>query len=151
MALLALLLVGSDSGRDTAQLLRNAGSADNPAPLLWQAAENGSEQAQDRLVAFASMTQSQYWLNKLVALDNADAAWALYQSSDGNMTDDRLMRLAAIGNVPEAQMQYAFTTDDPQEREKWLKRSAQQGYLPGQAALADWYLLNGYADKALPW
>ncbi|MBU2976993.1 sel1 repeat family protein [Alteromonas sp. C1M14] len=151
VALLALLLVGSDSGRYIPQLLRNAGSADDPAPLLWLAAQKGSQQAQDRLVAFASITQSEYWLNKLVSLDNADAAWALYKSTDAAMSDKKLMRLAAIGNVPEAQMQYAFTTDDPVEREKWLKRSAEQGYLPGQAALADWYLLNGAAEKALPW
>lgn len=151
MALLAILLIGADSGRDTSQLLRNAEEAQVPAPLLWLAAKNGSTRAQSRLVAYASRVESVYWLNKLVTLDNAEAAWALYHLIGDDSKSDRLMQLAAVGNVPEAQMEYAFTTEDPEKRETWLQRAANQGYLPGQAALADWYLLKGEPDKALPW
>ena len=151
VALLAILLVGSDSGRDTRQLLHNAESASNPASLLWLAASNGSGVAEDRLVAWATMQGSAFWLNKLVALDNADAAWALYQLVGDDAKSDRLMSLAAIGNVPEAQLAFAMTTDDPVKRETWLKRAAGQGYLPGQAALADWYLLHAQPEEARPW
>lgn len=151
MALLAILLIGADSGRDTSQLLKNAEEAQSPASLLWFAAKNGSSAAQSRLVAYATSTGSEYWLNKLVSLGNADAAWALYHLIGDDAKSDKLMQLAAVGNVPEAQMEFAFNTEDPQKREAWLKRAANQGYLPGQAALADWYLLNGEPDKAMPW
>ena len=151
VALLAILLVAADTSHDSKQLLLNAEYAEKPAPILWEAARNGSEVAETRLVAWASMNGSEYWLNKLVALDNADAAWALYQLVGDDDRSDRLMGLAAIGNVPEAQLAYGMATEDPVKRETWLKRAAKQGYLPAQAALADWYMLNQQPEEARAW
>ena len=42
-------------------------------------------------------------------------------------------------------------TENPDKREKWLIRAAEQGYLPAQAALADWYLLHAKPELAKPW
>ena len=151
VALLAILLVAAETRHDSKQLLLNAEYAEKPAPILWEAARNGSEVAETRLVAWASLNNSEYWLNKLVALDNADAAWALYQLIGDDEKSDRLMGLAAIGNVPEAQLAYGMATEDPKKRETWLKRAAKQGYLPAQAALADWYMLNEQPEEARAW
>ncbi|RDV26101.1 sel1 repeat family protein [Alteromonas aestuariivivens] len=151
LALLAMLLLAGDLARDTAQLVRNATSAKFPQSLLWQASQQGSELAQSRLVELAVAQGQQYWLERLVSLGNADAAWQLYQLVGDDETTERLMRLAAKGNVPEAQLEFALSTDDPAKRETWLLRSARQGYLPAQAALADWYILHQKPDLARPW
>ncbi|WP_075609522.1 tetratricopeptide repeat protein [Alteromonas pelagimontana] len=151
LALLALLLVSADSGRQNQQLIQNAQAASYPAPLLWRAALQGSDSAQQLLTGYAQSNGDEYWLNKLVALGNADAAWALYQMVSDDDKSTTLMRLAARGEVPEAQMKYALATDDPEKREAWLVRAAEQDYLPAQAALADWYLLHSQPDKARPW
>jgi hypothetical protein len=91
-----------------------------------------------------------YWLENLVSLDNADAAWLLYQLIGEESASERFMALAAKGNVAEAQLAYAMSSQSPKKREKWLIRAAEQEYLPAQAALADWYLLHDQNKKAKP-
>ena len=44
-----------------------------------------------------------------------------------------------------------MATENPEKREKWLIRAAEQGYMPAQAALADWYLLHAQPELAKPW
>lgn len=150
-SLLIMFLVRSDMGQDPHQLTFNAQSAAQPASLLWIAAKQGDEVAQQALIDYAVVSQQDYWLNKLVKIGNPDAAWALYQQAGDERSGDRLMKLAAVGNVPEAQLQYAMATDVPEKRETWLLRAANQDYLPAQAALADWYLLHSAPEKARPW
>lgn len=131
--------------------------------LLWHAAIQGNEDAQALLLqvfesAFltnfssSDVTQAdaRYWLEKLVKLENADAAWLLYQMQGEEGTSERFMYLAAMGGVPEAQLAYAMATELPEAREKWLNKAAQQQYAPAQAALADWYLLHGEQQLAKP-
>ena len=60
VALLAILLVAADTSHDSKQLLLNAEYAEKPAPILWEAARNGSEVAETRLVAWASLNNSEY-------------------------------------------------------------------------------------------
>jgi len=121
------------------------------APLLWSAAKQGSVDAQTALVALASSASSEYWLRKVVSLDSAEAAWALYQLLSAEGKGERYVALAAQGGVAEAQLSYAMSIDNPDEREKWLVEAATNGYSPAQAALADWYLLKGESHKAKPW
>ncbi|MFZ8199944.1 sel1 repeat family protein [Alteromonas portus] len=132
--------------------------------LLWIAAEQGSENAQARLLNeferahaanfpstnFIDEATATYFLEKLVNLENADAAWLLYQILGEEGASKRFMRLAALGEVAEAQLAFAMSTDSPEKREKWLVRAASQNYLPAQAALADWYLLHGQQQLAKP-
>jgi len=160
LAILALLLITGDSGRHQFQLLKNAHSAHNvstnaieqgPHVLLWLAAKQGDMTAQHQLVTLATASESQYWLEKLVSIDNADAAWALYQLLGEDAGSQRFVQLAARGNVAQAQLTFAMSTTDPAQREKWLLRAAEQAYTPAQAALADWYLLQGQSDLAKPW
>lgn len=151
IALLALVLVASDWGRYPPQLLHNAGQADAPGALLWEAARQGSKTAQQQLVALAKQQQQDYWLEQLVRLRNPQAAWALYELNAEAADSDRLMRLAALGGVPQAQMELALSHDNANGREKWLTRAARQGHLPAQAALADWYLLKQQPEAARPW
>lgn len=121
------------------------------APLLWSAAEQGSVEAQTALVALASSASSEYWLRKGVSLGSPEAAWSLYQLLNIDGKGERFIALAAKGGVAEAQLSYAMSTDNPEERERWLVEAANNGYSPAQAALADWYLLKGEAEKAKPW
>ncbi|WOI35592.1 sel1 repeat family protein [Alteromonas sp. CI.11.F.A3] len=163
---------GSDiAASDTASTdLTSSTSANNPPPLkqsvyalLWLAAQNheqsgtsqgsdnASEEAQRLLITLASKNNAQYWLEQLASINNADAAWALYQLLGEEAASDRLVRLAALGNVAEAQLAFAMATENPEKREKWLIRAAEQGYMPAQAALADWYLLHAQPELAKPW
>lgn len=131
--------------------------------LLWLAAQNheqsgtsqgndnASEEAQHLLINVATKNNAQYWLEQLASINNADAAWALYQLLGEEAASDRLVRLAALGNVAEAQLAFAMATENPEKREKWLIRAAEQGYMPAQAALADWYLLHAQPELAKPW
>lgn len=151
LAIVALFIVRADSTFAPHVLIHNASSAANPAPMLWRATNQGSRQAQAILVRIASEARQRYWLELLVAKDNPDAAWALYELSDPDGGQADLMRLAALGNVPEAQLSYAMSRDDPAFREKWLKKAAGQGLASAQAALADWYLLYNKPQKARPW
>lgn len=160
LALLALLLIAGDSGRYVPQLLHNEkvlseNDAENDDAmryvLLWSAAMQGSSVAQQRLVTLAGANNSIYWLEKLVAVNNADAAWALYQSLGNKTTSEQYVRLAAMGNVPQAQLAFAMSTNHPEKREQWLLRAAKQDYAPAQAALADWYLLQNRHDDARVW
>ena len=132
--------------------------------LLWLAAKQGSENAQARLLGeferaynagfiatdYIDETTAIYFLEKLVNLENADAAWLLYQILGEEGASQRFMRLAALGEVAEAQLAFAMSTDSPEKREKWLVRAASQNYVPAQAALADWYLLHGQQQLAKP-
>ncbi len=151
LAIIALIIVSADTAYDPQVLRHNASAAKFPAPLLWRAAQQGDGAAQSRLVDVASTQRSRYWLELLVAQDDPAAAWALYEMSDSEADQSDLMRLAALGNVPEAQLSYAMSKDDPVFREKWLKEAAGQGLLSAQAALADWYLLYDKPKKARPW
>ena len=121
------------------------------APLLWSAAEQGSVDAQTALVTLASSASSEYWLRKVVTLGNPEAAWALYQLLNVDGKGERFIELAAQGGVAEAQLSFAMSTDNPEERERWLIEAANNDYSPAQAALADWYLLKGESHKAKPW
>lgn len=132
--------------------------------LLWLAAKQGSEDAQNRLLVeferaynagfkatdYIDEATATYFLEKLVNLENADAAWLLYQILGEESASQRFMRLAALGEVAEAQLAFAMSTDSPEKREKWLVRAASQNYVPAQAALADWYLLHGQQQLAKP-
>ena len=132
--------------------------------LLWLASKQGSEVAQSALLMqFEKAHEEQfapqngieestatYYLEKLVNLENADAAWLLYQILGEEGASQRFMRLAALGDVAEAQLAFAMSTESPEKREKWLIRAASQDYLPAQAALADWYLLHGQQALAKP-
>ncbi len=169
---------GSDAAdSDTASAdLTSSASANKPSPLndaqplkqsvyalLWLAAQNhdqsatsqgndsASVEAQSVLITLASKNNAQYWLEQLASINNADAAWALYQLLGEEAASDRLVRLAALGNVAEAQLAFAMATENPEKREKWLIRAAEQGYMPAQAALADWYLLHAQPGLAKPW
>ena len=148
------------NARDTSY---NEGLNNATFALLWHAAIQGSEDAQALLLqafesAFlknfsssdATQADTRYWLEKLVKLENADAAWLLYQMQGEEGTSERFMYLAAVGGVPEAQFAYAMATELPETREKWLNKAAQQQYAPAQAALADWYLLHGKQQLAKP-
>lgn len=137
---------------------------DNALALLWLAAKQGSDTAQVHMLeifesayntGFSSTVSvdqetATYFLEKLVDLENADAAWLLYQILGEEGASERFMRLAALGDVAEAQLAFAMSTDSPEKREKWLIRAASQEYLPAQAALADWYLLHGQQQLAKP-
>lgn len=137
---------------------------DNALALLWLAAKQGSDTAQAHMLeifesaynnGFSSTATIEkdtttYFLEKLVSLENADAAWLLYQILGEEGASERFMRLAALGDVAEAQLAFAMSTDSPEKREKWLIRAASQEYLPAQAALADWYLLHGQQQLAKP-
>ena len=137
---------------------------DNALALLWLAAKQGSDTAQVHMLeifesayntGFSSTVSvdqetATYFLEKLVNLENADAAWLLYQILGEEGASERFMRLAALGDVAEAQLAFAMSTDSPEKREKWLIRAASQEYLPAQAALADWYLLHGQQQLAKP-
>lgn len=151
LAVIALFLLSGDTGFSVPQLLRNAAQATNPAALLWSAAIQKSERAQQALVAYAAENDSTYWLNRLVKIGNADAAWVLYERAPPEADSSRLMRLAAMGNVPDAQQAYAMSVEDPEIRETWLLKAARQDYMPAQAALADWYLLQQQPENARPW
>ena len=150
-ALLLVVTLQADSGQYLRQLLHNASSATHPQTLLWQAVQQNSLQARQRLIDESEARQDEYWLQQLVSLGDADAAWTLYQMLGEEQASDRFMRIAARGNVPEAQFNFAFSTDDPTKRKTWLLRAAEQDYVPAQAALADWYLLMGQTDEARPW
>lgn len=174
LAVFALLIVAGDSGRFTPQLTHNAFAVlsdsnvtsvqvSGALSLLWIASVNGSESAQAILISefekahsvnfensAISQDSASYWLEKLVKLENADAAWLLYQMLGEEGASERFMRLAAIGDVAEAQLAFAMSTDSPEKREKWLVRAASQDYVPAQAALADWYLLHGKQKLAKP-
>ncbi len=151
IALLALVLVSADAAHYVPQLLANAQTSANPAPLLWEASQTGSKRAQQALVDYAETHHKPFWLEKLVGLKNPAAAWALYQRMPLDNRQPALLSLAANGNVPEAQLALAMSTDTPEQREKWLVKAAKQQYLPAQAALADWYLLNQAPAKARQW
>ena len=172
LAVFALLIVAGDSGRYVPQLLKNSATAqqfsssnavnqNSVFSLLWYAGADGSAVAQNTLVKqFESAHQLQfpdyedaiaiYWLEKLVNDGNADAAWLLYQMLGEEEASRSLMRLAALGNVAEAQLAFAMSTNEPKKREKWLISAAEQDYLPAQAALADWYMLHGKQQLAKP-
>lgn len=151
IALLALVLVAGDSSFHLPQLLKNAGHAKKPEPLLWQASILGSEKARQRLVSLAAADKNVFWLEKLVSLRQPEAAWALYQLDKDAANSERLLRLAARGGVADAQLAYAMVSEDMTARENWLIRAAEQHHAPAQAALADLYLLNQSVDKARPW
>ncbi|AGP85598.1 sel1 repeat family protein [Alteromonas mediterranea] len=141
-----------------------ATQTDEALALLWLAAKQGSKDAQATLLQefeaaynakFSStrgieQATATYYLEKLVNLENADAAWLLYQILGEAGASQRFMRLAALGDVAEAQLAFAMSTESPEKREKWLVRAASQQYLPAQAALADWYLLHGQQHLAKP-
>ncbi|BFT30222.1 hypothetical protein D210916BOD24_13980 [Alteromonas sp. D210916BOD_24] len=154
-------IAGADSVTSTYQ--SNINNAHSAYALLWAAAKQQSDDAQAVLVgvfekayarqfesSYVSEDSAAYWLEKLVQLNNAEAAWLLYQVLGDNGVSERLMRLAAIGEVAEAQIALAMSSDLPQVRETWLEKAAAQGYVPAQAALADWYLLHGEQTKAKP-
>lgn len=150
-ALLLVVMLRADSGQHVLQLLANAGLSAQPATLLWQAVQQDNTQAKRELITYSEANQNEYWLQQLVLLGDAEAAWALYLMLGEEQASDRFMRIAARGNVPEAQFNFAFSTDDPTKRKTWLLRAAQQDYAPAQAALADWYLLMGETEEARPW
>ena len=110
----------------------------------------GNEQTAANTSTQVQKLNAIYWLENLVSLDNADAAWLLYQLIGEESASERFMALAAKGNVAEAQLAYAMSSQSPEKREKWLIRAAEQEYLPAQAALADWYLLHDQNKKAKP-
>ncbi|WP_018981640.1 SEL1-like repeat protein [Salinimonas chungwhensis] len=151
IALLAMVLVSADSSFHLPQLLENARDAAKPEPLLWQASLRGSKQAQRELVLLSIKTQNKFWLAKLVGLRNPEAAWALYELDKNSVNSERLLNLAARGDVPAAQLELAMASDSISQRETWLVRAAQNDHAPAQAALADLYLLSQAAEKARPW
>ncbi|MAI37356.1 sel1 repeat family protein [Alteromonas sp.] len=110
----------------------------------------GNEQTAANTSTHVPKLNAIYWLENLVSIDNADAAWLLYQLIGEKSASERFMALAAKGNVAEAQLAYAMSSQSPEKREKWLIRAAEQEYLPAQAALADWYLLHDQNKKAKP-
>ncbi|QPG04368.1 sel1 repeat family protein [Salinimonas marina] len=151
IALLAMVLVSADTAHYVPQLLANAQSSQKPAPLLWRASLTGSPAARAQLTDFAIANHKPFWLNKLVGLKHAPAAWALYQQAPLHERQPYLLQLAARGGVAEAQLALAMSTEDAQIRERWLLKGAKQAFQPAQAALADWYLLNQQPEKARPW
>ncbi|MCW8092149.1 sel1 repeat family protein [Alteromonas sp. ASW11-130] len=150
LALALCLLLASDSGRQPSQLFYNANFALHSGSLLWLASKVGHSDAQASLIDFSVQNEEPYWLKKLVALGHPEAAWSLHRLLANDESDQTLVRLAARGNVPEAQLAFAMATDDALVREKWLKKAASNNYLPAQAALADWYLLHGKVNLARP-
>ncbi len=154
LAVFALFIVAGDSGRYAPQLVLNArfslahvssdniGHVNSAFGMLWIASLQGSNDAQTTILDTLSYEKSDdgshsmlsrditiYWLEKLVQLDNADAAWLLYQLLGEDGASERFMRLAALGNVAQAQLAFAMSTDSPEKREKWLVRAAAQNYV----------------------
>ncbi|WP_334020540.1 sel1 repeat family protein [Alteromonas sp. S015] len=156
--------ISPDHSLSSTHLNYDHNAINNALALLWLASIQGSENAQSRLLAhferayneafaphsFIDEATATYFLEKLVNLENADAAWLLYQILGEEGASQRFMRLAALGEVAEAQLAFAMSTESPEKREKWLVRAASQNYLPAQAALADWYLLHGQHQLAKP-
>ena len=70
----------------------------------------GTELAQGQPRGIEQATAT-YYLEKLVNLENADAAWLLYQILGEEGASQRFMRLAALGDVAEAQLAFAMSTD----------------------------------------
>lgn len=151
LVLLAVPFLCADSGRSISQLLFNAQRAVNPQSLLFQAAKQGSEEAAEQLLDLADKANQISWIKKLVNLGNARAAWILVKHTDSERAANRWVQVAAYGDVPEAQFQYAMNLEDGERRESWLKKAAEQSYRPAELALADWYLLHQQPDKAKPW
>ena len=149
---------------DSANTTLETNPQNNALALLWLASKQGSDTAQAYMLeifesaynndftsaAITDEDTATYFLEKLVNLENADAAWLLYQILGEEGASERFMRLAALGDVAEAQLAFAMSTDSPEKRETWLIRAASQEYLPAQAALADWYLLHGQQQLAKP-
>ncbi len=150
LAIAFCFLLFGDTGRLPSQLFYNASQQQLSGSLLWVAAKAGHSDAQASLIDYATANNQPYWLEKLVALGHPEAAWALHHLLAEGSGEESLVRMAAKGGVPEAQLAFAMATEDAQEREKWLKKASANNYLPAQAALADWYLLNGKVDKARP-
>ncbi|NMH58558.1 sel1 repeat family protein [Alteromonas ponticola] len=150
LALALCFLLSGDSGRLPSQLFFNASQTTYAGSLLWLAAKGGDDEAQTALIEFSADREQTYWLNKLVALGHPEAAWALHRLLAKEEGDHSLIHMAAKGNVPEAQLAYAMATEDAVVRENWLLKASANNYLPAQAALADWYLLNGKVKKARP-
>ena len=109
-----------------------ATQTDEALALLWLAAKQGSKDAQATLLQefeaaynakFSStrgieQATATYYLEKLVNLENADAAWLLYPILGEEGASQRFMRLAALGDVAEAQLAFAMSTESPEKREK---------------------------------
>ena len=150
LSLLATLYLASDSGRDIHQLLFNASHSAQPSSLLWEAARQGDPVARTQLVDYAVATGESYWLQKAVSEGSPEAAWALYQSESGNLKNYYL-KLAAQGDVAEAQYTLAMASDTRSEREAWLVRAANNNFLDAKIALVNWYLLNQQVELADPW
>ncbi|GEA13254.1 sel1 repeat family protein [Alteromonas sp. KUL49] len=162
LALLSLLFISGDSGQYLPQLLANAssiiqreGPANRVYPLLWNGVSQDSIEAKETFVGYAKQqeqsAQTAYWLNKLVEQDAPEAAWALYQQNRHIPSYVKYLQVAAKGGVPEAQLIYAMSLNEPAQREFWLKEAAEKGFVAAQTALADWYLLQQQPQKAKPW
>lgn len=151
LAIFTSLTIAADCGLDSNQLLANANTALNPAPILWRAVESGSQQGRVQLHDYAKNTKSEYWLEKLIGAGYTPAALSLSRLSDEPRIAKRLMHLAAKGGVAEAQYEYALSREDFTHRETWLKAAAEQHYYSAQTALADWYLLHHMPQKAEKW
>lgn len=145
------LTIAADNGQFTSQLIQNAQQAEQPAPLLWKASEQGSPAAQQQLHDYAESAESSYWLEKLIGLGYAPAALTLSRFEDNPRISQRLVRLAARGGVAQAQYEFALSRDDYSHRASWLTAAAEQGLFEAQTALADWYLLYQQPDLAEPW
>ncbi len=155
-------LTSSVSSHTALNSQQSDGVIHNALALLWQASQHNVSAQPALLFVFQRAFDEQfhntlvnesiasYWLEKLATLKNADAAWLLYQMLGEDGVSNRFMHLAAIGDVAEAQLALAMSTESPEQRETWLVKAAAQNYLPAQAALADWYLLHGEQQKAKP-
>jgi hypothetical protein len=157
-ALLCLFyFLSSSQSNDKNQLAHylRQGDPDTPLFVYWQAVLNDIDGAQNQLRNKALAVNAEYWLDKLSQFDEGETAWQRYQQSEQSEQrlghEARWLRIAASKGVAKAQFLFALNQESPIKKEAWLLKSAEQGYIDAQIALSDWYLLNGFIQKAKPW
>lgn len=149
VAILALFAVCGDTLWSPQYILKHNESEHTQVTLLWRAAKQGNEVASEQLLEYAKTHNDEFWIRQLLSLERPSAAWELYlRSEEYNV---RLLRQAALGGVPDAQLEYGLIEEQGERRRQWLEKAAQQGLVDATVALADWHLLRGDTETAQQW
>lgn len=123
------------------------------ANLHWLASQPNAyqQQALEALTQRATEEAHKHWLKMAAALGSSPAAFAL-ANHDGQISQYLIQ--AANGGLPEAQLELALLSTDPEQKEQLLTRAAKQGLQQAIISLYQWYLLQDAAeqrDNAIPW
>ena len=146
------LLFGSQTNDERAIQFHIAAENTNlPLSYYWRAVEQDIDQALGTLRDKAIAQQQNYWLDKLMRKDGGETAWRRYLEAESPQQAAKWLKAAALQGVAEAQFQYSLTLNNAVRKEQWLIQAAEQNFLDAQIALADWYLLQGEKEKAVPW